>query len=126
MKRLIIGLVVLSLLLGAGIGVSLMFGHAHRATATLLEAATESALAGDHGQAREHFETAKQRWDRYHRFTAAFSDHEPIEEIDGLFARLEIYAQLGDAGHFAALGAQLASLVTDLSQSHILRWWTLL
>lgn len=126
MRRFVIGIIVLSVLLGSGIAVSLLFRHGHQPAAALLEEAASAALSGEHALARERFQQARHRWEQYHHFTAAFSDHAPMEEIDGLFARLEIYARLEEWDHFVALCAQLSELTKAMAYSHTLHWWTLL
>ncbi len=126
MKRLIIGITVLSLLLGMGIGVALLFGKVHNSTARLLETAGSASLTGDWERATDFFRQARDRWEHYRHFTAAFSDHEPMDEIDGLFAQLERYALQEDADHFPALCAHLAALAEAIADSQRLRWWTLL
>lgn len=126
MKRFIIGLSVLSLLLGMGIGVAFLFGHVHTSTAQLLDAAADASLAGNWNEAATHFRQARQRWESHRHFTAAFSDHEPMDEIDSLFARLELYGQQKNPDHFPALCAHLAVLTQAIADSQCLRWWTLL
>lgn len=126
MRRLIIGLTALSLLLAMGIGVALLFGRAHASTAALLEDAADASLTEDWDTATALFLRAKDRWEQYRHVTAAFSDHEPMDEIDGLFARLEQYALQKNSHHFPALCAHLAALAQAIADSQRLRWWTLL
>ena len=126
MKRLVIGVSVLSLLLAMGIGVSLVFRNAHTPTADLLEQAGQAATDGDWGKAEALSQQAEQRWDDFRKFTAAFSDHAPMDEIEGLFAQLEVYAQARQQAHFAALCAQLSQLTEAITDSHRFQWWTVL
>ena len=122
MKRLMIGVCVLTVLLIAGIGVSTLFCHAHQPTARLLEEAGAAAAAGDWSSAQALSRQARQRWDAHHHLTAAFADHGPMDEIDSLFAQLEASAR----SDFAALCARLAALTRAMTESHSLHWWTVL
>ena len=126
MKRFILGLVVLSRLLGVGAVVSVLFEFVHEPTADYLEDAAQASLAGDWDKARELFDQAQERWEDWRDFTAAFSDHGPMDEIEGLFSQLEVYAVQKNYAYFPALCAKLASLAQAMADSHRLQWWTLL
>lgn len=124
MKRFLIGICVLSLLLALGIGITLAFQRIHLPVAMLLHQATEEALAGDWDAAATHVQDAYARWEHYRHFSAAFADHAPMDEIDGLFAQLEVSKKSRE--HFPALCAQLAQHVEAIAESHRFHWWTLL
>ncbi len=126
MKRFVIGILTLALLLGAGIAVSSLFSRIHQPAAETLAQASASAATGDWEQATRCFHAARQHWEDHRRFTAAFADHEPMEEIDGLFAQGTIYAQIRDDSRFPALCVQLSQLTQAMADSHRLAWWTLL
>ena len=126
MKRLILGITVLSLLLAMGIAVSVLFHIAHRPSSHALSQAAQAAQAEDWATAHASFASAQTRWHRYHPFSAAFADHAPMDEIDSTFAQLAVYAQQEDSRQFAALCARLAELVEAMADSHRLAWWTLL
>ena len=126
MKRLILGVLVLTILLISGITVSSIFLIAHEPTARLLEDASEAALAGDWKQATGLAEQAEERWEDFWCFTATFADHAPMDEIDSLFAQLEIFATQQNKTQFPALCARLSELTEAIADSHRFRWWTLL
>ena len=126
MKRLWIGIAVLTLLLAMGIVVSLAFRSIHLPTAQLLSQAGQAAMDGDWEQAEGLRQQAQQRWERGRKFSAAFSDHAPMDEIEGLFAQLEIYARARQQTHFSALCAQLSQRTEAITDSHRFQWWTVL
>ena len=126
MKRLVMGILVLSLLLGIGITVSCLFSRFHRPGGEDLQRAAQAADRGNWTEATAAFSRARARWEDYRYFTAAFADHAPMDEIDGLFARLEFYARQQDGAQFPALCAHLAVLLDAMADSHRLTWWTLL
>lgn len=126
MKRLGMGIVVLAVLLGLGIGLSCAFAQAHGPSSEYLQQANLACEAGDWDRAADLFVQAQRRWEDHRHFTAAFADHSPMEEIDGLFARLETCLRHKDSARFPMLCAQLAALLEAMADSHRLRWWTLL
>ena len=88
--------------------------------------AGEAALRGDWAEAEALAGWSRDRWEKYRDFCAAFGDHEPMENIDGLFAQLEIYRQSRDGQNFAALCAQLSQDTEAIGEAHSLTWWNLL
>ena len=125
MKRFWIGALVLCALCVGGIGVCLGFSQAHQTTALHLQQAGDAAAAGDWQQALDWGQQASQQWQAWWKFTAIFSDHAPMEEIDSLFARLTILGQQSDRAQYAALCAQLSQRILALADSQALHWWTL-
>lgn len=126
MKRFWIGICVLALLLIGGIVVSALFCIAHEPTAQLLQDASKAALEGDWKQANRLCHQAEDRWEDFWQFTASFADHSPMDEIDSLFAQLEILGAQRNAEQFPALCARLSELTEAIADSHRFRWWTLL
>lgn len=88
--------------------------------------AAEAALREDWVKAEALTQSARARWDKYWGFCAAFADHEPMENINGLFAQLEVYAQSRDAQNFAAVCALLGEDARAIGEAHSLKWWNLL
>lgn len=126
MKRGWIGLALLLILLGAGLLVTWFMGETHEEIADKLEDAGVLALTGDWEGADRLVRRARMEWDKSWRISAALTDHEPMEEIDSLFAQLEIYRRQREALSFGALCAQLSSLLEDLGDAQGLNWWNLL
>ena len=66
------------------------------------------------------------QWDTRFPFCATLADHEPKENINGMFAQLEVYAQCWDVESFAAACALLAEDVEAIGEAHRLSWWNIL
>ena len=126
MKRCWFGLGLLVVLLGASIWVTWHMDHAHAPIASAVEQAAQRALGGDWGNAAALAETARAGWEEGWNISATFADHEPMEEINGLFAQLEIYAQAKDSLGFAAVCAQLQESLKAMGDAHGFVWWNLL
>ena len=126
MKRGAIGLGLLVFLLAAGLLVTWGMDHCHDRIAEDLEDAAEHALMGDWEQAEKLSQGAEKDWERCWNFSASFADHEPMEEIDGLFAQLEIYEKAREKTSFAAACAELSRRVEAMGEAHGLTWWNLL
>lgn len=88
-----------------------------------LEEAGRFVLAGDWSRARESALGAMGHWERCRPFSAVLGNQGVMEEVDSLFARLEIYLITQDP-QSAALCAEIARLVSDLHPQGA--WWDLL
>ena len=126
MKRGWIGLGLLVLLLVGGLLVTWRMDHCHRTIAADLDRAAGFALQENWEQAAACAQSAKNGWQAGWNLSAAFADHEPMENIDSLFAQLETYAALRDNAAFSALCAQLARQIEAMGDAHGLTWWNLL
>lgn len=126
MKRLWIGIIVLAVLLILGGAVSWAMDAIHISMAENLQQAAEAAMAEDWGAALQCAEKARESWKDHQHFVAAFADHTPMDELEGLFAELEIYAQAREQAHFAATCAHLAQLAQAMAESHSPTWWNFL
>lgn len=126
MKRLWIGIVLLLLVPAMGIYLSMTFRTALEPLGEKAEAAAVAALQNDWETASALTRQARADWDRFRNFGAAMADHEPLEEMDSIFARLEILCQLGSTEAFAAECAQLRQAAAALADSQAVIWWNLL
>ena len=126
MKKFIVGMIVLSLLLAVGLMVATVTENMYAPVITLLEDATQYALAGSFADAKAKAANAKALWDQCKNATATVADHTPMEEIDHLFAETDIYARTEEIPHFAACCVQLAVMIRDMSDAHALNLWNLL
>ncbi len=88
--------------------------------------AAEAALREDWAEAEALAGQARARWEKYWNFCAAFADHGPMENINGLFAQLEVYTQSRDIQNFAAVCAQLSEDTKAIGEAQSLTWWNLL
>lgn len=118
MKRLWIGVGLLALVLVGGIWAADWMGNTHHAMAAELDRAAELALTDRWEEAEAQVERLAEEWQKKRPVTAAFADHEPLEEIDGLFAQLRIYGALGRKGDFAGGCVYLARQLEALGENH--------
>lgn len=126
MKRCRFGLILLAALLILGIASTWVMNRRSGPVARLVEQSGELALAGDWERAEELLRRAKGEWEASFAFCATLSDHEPMERINGQFARLEVFTRCRDAVHFAETSAQLSEDVKAIGEAHRLTWWNLL
>lgn len=126
MKRCWLGLALLLGLLLAGLPVTKTVTEKNEVLEARLEAVSEAAFGEDWAEAEAQLTAAKRKWDGNWRFFAVFSDHEPMEEMDGLFSQAEVYLQSRNPEALAAVCAQLAAAAAAMGDAHALNWWNLL
>ncbi len=126
MKRFWIGVGLLGILLGASIWVLVATDRIHTPISDLLEEAAEQSLEGDLSNGIRLAQQAQRQWQAHWETLAAGANHEPMDEIDSLFAQMQSYAQARQAEAFAACCARLSELVEAMGESHSLRWWNIL
>ena len=126
MKRSWIGLGILLVLLVIGLLVTWGMGKLHEPIARELEQAASFALEDDWARAVPTAAAAKTSWERGRHFAACFADHTPMEEIDALFAQMEVYAAAEENTDFAAVCAELSRKVEAMGEAHGLMWWNFL
>lgn len=126
MRRLWIGLGLLLGLLAIGLGLLVFSEGFFREFSANLEEAARLSMAEDWPAAVEKAEKSRAMWQRYYRFFSATTDHEPIEEVQELFARLELYSRERIAVDFSAVCRSLSKLAEAINESHNLRWWSIL
>ena len=126
MKRIWIGIILLTVLLGAGFWTSNFMDRTHNPIAQDVRRAGQHALEEHWSTAQAFAKRGHDRWEKKRPVTAAIADHEPMDEIDSLFAQLDTYAKTEEDVAYAALCARLASLLDAVSQSHRLNWWNLM
>lgn len=126
MGRFWLGICLLAIFLVLGLWIGKAADDGHAAIAQTLEQAAEKTLAGDLAAGKALAEKAAQQWEKNWHKTASVADHEPMDEIDGLFAQLDVYGKTDRATAFAACCARLAKLVAAVGEAHSLSWWNLL
>lgn len=126
MNRFWIGIALLAAFLILGLWVAWSMNNIHEPIARSLEQAADAALAGDLETGAAIAAEAQSTWDRHWRGIASAADHEPMDEIDSLFAQVQIYAQAGKAADFAAGCGRIAKLITAMGDAHAPGWWNLL
>ncbi len=126
MNRLWIGIILLAVFLIGGIASGILMQQAYEPVVRQLELASQGMLQGETAQAVATAQKARETWDKMRRYTAAVSNHGPLEEIDSLFVQLPVYAKTEDTAHFAAYCVQLASLIRAISETQQFNWWSFL
>lgn len=126
MNRLWLGVVILLLILGVGIWIAAASEDIHQQISGLLTDAAQSAEAGDWAGASRAFFLARQQWQRHRPGTAAFADHEPMEEIDRHFAQTEVYLKFHRQTDFCAGCRGLSVLTQAIGEAQAVSWWSLL
>ena len=126
MKRFYIGITLLLLFLISGILLTCAFSRIHAPLAKTLENASQAAVSGQWETAISLADAARTRWETCRNFTAAVADHEPLEEMDALFAQLEVYKNMGLNVEFAAICTRLSQMAAAMEESQALTWWTML
>lgn len=117
MKRSWIGLGLLILLLVLGIVASGMMNRIHRAISWELEEAADLAMAGLWQKAEDQAELARAEWEKWSDLRNSLADHAPMEDAEGLFAQLPVFAAEKDL-HFAALCRELSRKVRAVGEAH--------
>ena len=118
------GILVFFLILGFVVAGAM--DNAHIPTEQLLSQAAEKVLDGDfEGAVALGFE-AKTRWDKHWNGTATVADHSPMDDVDALFAEMEIYAKTEERPHFAAVCKELSQRIQAVAEAHRFSWWNIL
>ena len=126
MKRLWIGIALLLFLLGAGILTTRRMDRLAQPICNLLQQASQAALQHNWEQAKPLAEEAQSLWQQNWQLCASLIDHTPMEEIDELYAKLNVYLSSADAVPFAACCAQLQAKTQATGEAHGFSWWNLL
>lgn len=126
MLRLWIGIGILAILLAMGIGLLWGSGVFFEELSQDLQQAGDFALAGNWQAAGEKVEKSREKWEAYRPFWASFTDHEPVEQMQNLFAQLELYRTRQLEVEFAAVCRNLVHVAEAIDESHSLRWWSVL
>ena len=126
MTRGYMGAGILIVFLVLGFAVSVIMDNAHQPACELLDRAADMTLAGDFDGAISLAMEAKTRWEKAWNGTATVADHSPMDDVDALFAEMEIYAKTGEEPHFAACCQELSQRVQAVSEAHRFSWWNLL
>ena len=126
MGRFWLGVGILVIFLAGGLWVSHTMDDVHQSIGSTLDAAAEYALDGDLESGFSLAQQARSNWQANWNWVATVADHEPMDEIDGLFSQLDAYRQSQRSIDFAACCARLSALVVAVGEAHSLTWWNLL
>ena len=125
MKRLWIGVGLLAVMLVSGILVPEFLHGCHDAVVTDLDRAAETAMAEQWAETEEFLHRAEEKWQKKRPVTASFADHEPMDDIDGLFEQLKIFARARDPVAFGSTCVYLSSQLKALGDYHEFSLWNL-
>lgn len=120
------GLAILIVFLVLGFVTAGVMDNAHIPTEKLLAQAAEKTLDGDFEEGVTLGLEAKSRWDRHWNGTATVADHSPMDDVDALFAEMEVYAQAEEKPHFAACCQELSQRIQAMAGAHRFSWWNVL
>lgn len=126
MRRCYFGAALLVALLGVSLLATAKMSRLHTAIANELASAASESLLGETARSDDAIRHAREAWEKNWHLSAALSDHEPMEEVDALFAELEVYRATRDIEAVAAVCAQLSSAIDALGDAHECTWWNLL
>lgn len=126
MKRVIFGAVLLLGLFAAGLWAQNRMAAIHGYEADLLAQAGREGAKEQWDTAQTLFYRARRRWKDNYRFTAALADHTPMEDVEALYAQLEVFADKQEAPQFAALCAEASARLEAMADAHLLAWWNVL
>lgn len=126
MKRSWMGLGLLVILLVLGIMSTIWVKQTHEEMALHARSAAECALREDWDSAAEQTGQAREAWQRCWRLSATVTNHASLEQIEALFAQLEVYAAAREAAAFASGCAQLEKQLQALADAQRFHWWNLL
>ena len=124
--RELLGVGILAALLILGFLCSWYLSRQPDEMSSAMDDACWLALSGQWKNARDLSASTRQSWEKGWRFRAAFADHTYLEEIDGLFQELTVYAAAGEQTDFARTCALLAEKLKALASSACFSWWNVL
>lgn len=118
MKRGWLGAGLLAALLLVGVFLQYAMDLIHGPCAQKLEQAAQAALLEDWDSAQDLSRQAAEGWKKGYGITAAVADHAPMDEVDMMYAQLEVYARQKERVHFAATCRSLATLTKAVAEVH--------
>ena len=118
MKRIWFGVALLAVMLALGLASSALMEKTWQKQSENLKQAASLAVEGDWATARTLQQEAKTEWEKKQLLVAALCRHEPIDQIDGLFAQLEVFFDARRAVSFSSTCVYLSRQLDSLGQSH--------
>ena len=85
---------------------------------TSVEEICRAVASGDMEQAVPLAQDAYTRWQKYRSITAAFADHNPMDDTERLFREMMVYAETDEVPHFAACCTQLSAMLKATYETH--------
>ena len=118
MKRLWIGTGLLAAVLVTAVLTPAILSRCHTPAVQDLQRAAELVMADNWDTAASFSRRAEKQWQKTRPVTAAFSEHEPMEEIDALFAQLKIYREARDQVAYGSTCVYIACQMDALRGYH--------
>lgn len=119
MNRLRLGLLLLAVLLAVSILIGAAIGSIHNSIA-------DAMLTAANNRDIDLVFRTEERWQRWRGLTAAFTDHEPLEQLDQLFFQLSRESALVQPAEFSMLCVQSSCVSRAIAESMKLTWWNFL
>ena len=126
MKRLWLGVIFLLLLLIAGIWQTIALSEIHGSLSENFSAAASAAAEHNWEKADAFAEKACVQWGKHRRISAAFTDHEPLEQMESLISELQTCAKFSLREDFALICIRLSQIAQAIGESFQLTWWSIL
>ncbi len=126
MKRSWLGFGLLLVLMVLGLVVTFLMTEIHDPISADLKQAGACVLLGDWDNGEKFFQEANSAWEKWSHFRTCFADHTPTEEIDALFAQVQVYGNAREDVAFAAGCQELARKVAAVGEAHGVYWWNVL
>ena len=117
-RRFILGIVILVLALALCVSTTLGMKAIHAPAETALTEAARLALDGQMDAAVSLSTKAYNRWQKYRNLTAAFADHNPMDDTERLFREMLVYAETEEIPHFAACCSELSAMLKAMYEAH--------
>jgi len=117
-RRFILGLTILILVLAFSVGTAIGMKAIHAPGEAALTEAARLTLDGNMEQAIPLAREAYDRWQKYRSITAAFADHNPMDDTERLFREMLVYAASREEPHFAACCTQLSAMLKATYEAH--------
>lgn len=118
MKRIWFGIGLMVFLLILCLCSSFLMERICLSQSQALDHAAAAASNGDWLTARRLIAQSKLEWDRRQLLFAALYDHGPIDQIEGLFAQLEVFSESRKTASFESTCVYLARQLESLGRSH--------
>ena len=119
-RRFYLGVAILVVLLVLGIGSAALMEDTHLSQAAQLDRAMELAMSGNWSGAASALGEAHAGGDKRSAIIAGLTDHEPMDQIEGCFAQLQVFLGMNDAASFCGSCRYLAKQLEALGKSHSL------
>lgn len=126
MKRCRFGAGLLIGILVIGLLATFWTGRRCDRLAREIQLAGEAAVALDWEAAEALTRKVYGHWKTAWPLFAALTDHAPMEQIDALFVRLDIYARAEDHLSYSVICARLSREIDAIAEAQIPSWWNLL